>query len=377
MRELDRSAHELLAACAVGPPGAPTPTYEVLSDIPGLEMHPVDFGSELAGKSLGNKLRSLARSVRAIRSIAQLAILVRRRHVQIVHTSDRPRDAAACVLLASLTGAKCVIHVHVGFGEWMSPLLKWSLRRADALVAISEFVRQTLVASGHDATRTHVALNAIDPDAWHPGEGRDEVRREFGISDDAPVVITVCRLFPAKGPEEVIRSMPSLRRAHPMATLLVVGEEMRCGYRQHLAEVARDLGVGDCVHFTGYRHDIPKLMAASDIFALHSAEEPFGLVYLEAMAMRLPVVALATGATPEVVLDGVTGLLSKSGDMEGFMNNLMALVQDPARRRSMGRAGRQRVESDFTTRRMAADVETVYEQLTWVEQPAESRVVSV
>ncbi len=372
MRELDRSAHDLVAACAVGPPGAPTPTYEVLSGIPGLSIYPVDFGSESTGRSLGHKLKGLAGSARALRSLAALAVLVRRRHVQIVHTSDRPRDALACVLLARLTGAKCVIHAHVGFGEWMSPVLRWSLRRADALVAVSEFVRQTLVTTGHDATRTHVALNAIDPAGWYPGEGRDEIRREFGISSDAPVVITVCRLFPEKGPEEVIRSMPSLRRQHPEVHLLVVGDEMLSGYRQHLVEVARNLGVGDCVHFTGYRHDVGKLMAAADIFAMHSLEEPFGLVYLEAMVMGLPVVGLATGGTPEVVLDGVTGLLSEGGDTERFTSNLLVLLEDPGRRQRMGRAGRRRVESDFTTPRMAADVAKVYKHLTWAEQPDES-----
>jgi glycosyltransferase involved in cell wall biosynthesis len=376
MRELDRSTNDLIAACSIGRPDAPTKTYEVLSGIPDLPIHPVDLGPELAGRSLWGKLRSLVGSVRALRGLAELAVLIRRRQVQIVHTSDRPRDAAACVILARLTKAKCLIHVHVGFGEWMSPLLRWSLRRADALVAISDFVRHTLITTGHNEARTHVVLNGIDPAAWRPGEGREEVRREFGISDDAPVVITVCRLFPAKGPDQLIRSMPALRRQHPAVTLLVVGGEMYFGYRQYLAELARELGVEDCVRFTGHRLDVPKLMAAADIFALHSAEEPFGLVYLEAMAMQLPVVALNTGGTPEVVMDGVTGLLSDRGDPDRFAGNLMTLLRDPLRRERMGQAGRRRVESCFSTRRMAADVENVYRRLTTAPQLAGSMAAS-
>ncbi len=369
MRDLDRRTTDVRAACVTGPVDAPTPTYQVLSRISDLGMHPVHFGLELSGRSTSGRLRALPSSLRAVPSVVRLAWQIRRRGIEVIHTSDRPRDALASVLLARLTGAQCLIHVHVGYGEWMSPILKWSLRRADALVAVSEFVGDTLVASGHDPARIHVVPNAIDPEVWHPGEGRHEVRQEFGVPDHAPLVVTVCRLFPSKGPEVLIRCLPAARQVHPDTTLLIVGREVVPGYRQHLAQVAHDLGVGTHVRFAEHRSDIGRVMAAADVFAMPSLGEPFGLVYLEAMAMGLPVVALHSGGAPEVIVDAVTGLLSEPGDERQLTTNLLMLLSDPERRKNMGQAGRKRVEAYFTTPRMAADMSVVYERLTSAETP--------
>jgi glycosyltransferase involved in cell wall biosynthesis len=364
MRDLDRSTNQLTVACAIGRPDDPTPTYRIIKGIPDLRVHPVDFGSELTRRSRGNKVRAGIDGLRAARSLAQLVLFVRRHRVQIVHTSDRPRDAVASVVLARLTGTKCIIHAHVAYGDWMSRALKWSLKRADALLAVSHFVGQSLVANGHDPAKIHVVLNAIDPDAWRWGEGREEIREELAIPADAPVLITVCRLFPEKGPEVLIRRLPVLRAAYPDVVLVVVGEQMLPGYRQHLCDVADDLGVAENVRLVGYRSDVPRLMAAADVYVMASREEPFGLVYLEAMAMRLPVVAIGAGGTPEVVVNGVTGLLSDLDDVEQLAANILSLLEHPELRHLMGDAGRRRVEASFTTPRMAADVDAVYKKLT-------------
>jgi glycosyltransferase involved in cell wall biosynthesis len=364
MRELDRSTNQLRAACAAGTPDLPTPTYRQLTAIADLRVHPVDFGSEQSGNSPVERATTLIGGVRAVRSLARLAFLVRVRRVQIIHTSDRPRDALACVLLARVTGAKCLIHAHSAYAAWMSPVLRWSLKRADGLVAISDYVAQSLVDSGHDPARIQVVLNAIDPAAWRPGEGRQAVRQELSISADAPVVTTVSRLYPGKGPEDLVRCLPALRSKHPDIVLVVVGEEIIPGYKQHLCQVAQDLGVADAIRIVGFRSDIPDMMAAADVFAMASLAEPFGLVYLEAMAMRLPVVAYASGGTPEVVVDGITGLLSDPGDGGQLTANILSLLGNPMRRHQMGAAGRQRVESRFTTPRMAADVDALYKRVT-------------
>jgi glycosyltransferase involved in cell wall biosynthesis len=238
------------------------------------------------------------------------------------------------------------------------------LRRADALIAISEFVATTLVGSGHRPERIHVVLNAIDTERWTPGSGREEVRHEFGIGPDAPIVLTVCRLFEEKGPRQLIEAMPAIRAEHPDARLLVVGSEMQRGYRGELEDLARDLGLNGSVIFTGQRRDVPQLMAAADVYAMPSHWEPFGLVFAEAMAMQLPVVALDSGGAPEVIANGVTGLLSPLGDQEALTANLSALLADPARRARMGERGRALVLDRFGLARMARDVERVYAELT-------------
>ena len=104
-------------------------------------------------------------------------------------------------------------------------------------------------------------------------------------------------------------------------------------------------------------------MAAADLYSMASFEEPFGLVFLEAMAMKRPVVALASGGTPEVLEHGEQGLLSAPGDIEGLAANLLALVRDPARRARMGESGRRRVEALLTSARMARDTAEVYRRV--------------
>ena len=360
MRALDRRTHELVAACAFGSEASPTPTYAVARTIPDLELVRVNFGAEMYAPSTAQKIRGLLGTIPVLSGMVRLAMLIRRRDVRIIHTSDRPRDAAVCVLLARLTRAKCIIHVHVAYGEWMSPMLKKALLRADALVAVSSFVKDTLVASGLRANTTFVVLNASDAAELVPGEGREDARREYGAAPDDPVVITVCRLFPEKGPALLIQAMAPVVARHPSARLIIVGQEMTPGYTAELQALADRLDIGDQVTFTGRRTDVARLMAGADIFAMPSFEEPFGLVFTEAMALQLPVVALDSGGAPEIIEHGYSGLLSAPGDVAAVTDHLLKLVEDPALRHTMGEHGRTAVEQRFTVQRMAADMAAVY-----------------
>ena len=369
MRGLDRDTHDLHAACAFGPTHARTPTYDVLHTVPGLRLLPVTLGPEIAGRSALGKARSLVATVPAIVSLLRLARYVRRHRIPVIHTSDRPRDAAAAVVLARVTGARSIVHVHVGWAEWMSPILQWALRRADALVAVSEFVATTLDDAGHDPARTHVVLNGIDLDRWTPHVGRAETRRALGIPDDAPTVLTVCRLFRGKGPTELIRAVAKVNADRPGVRLLIVGAEMERGYAAELRAEADGLGLHDNVQFLGRRPDVDRLMASADVYAMPSLGEPFGLVFAEAMAMRLPVVALDSGGAPEVVEHGRTGLLARHGDIDELAAYLRDLVGDPERRAVMGDEGRRRVEERFTIGRMSDDMATVYRRVVDGDAP--------
>jgi glycosyltransferase involved in cell wall biosynthesis len=135
------------------------------------------------------------------------------------------------------------------------------------------------------------------------------------------------------------------------------------GTTHMLKQHASELGVGENVIFTGQRSDIAALMAACDIFSLPSFEEPFGLVYAEAMAMRRPVVALTDGGTPEVVEHGKCGLLSHPGDIDALAANLLTLLGNAALRSQFGEYGRSRVEQHFTPQRMASDFAALYSRM--------------
>jgi glycosyltransferase involved in cell wall biosynthesis len=363
MANLDLATHEIHAACAAGVASRPTPTFEAFRNIPGVIVRPTNLGAENSSVSRWGQARKVLATVPRLIELGRIARYVRRHRIALLHTSDRPRDAAAVVLLGRLTRTTSIIQSHVGYADWMSPLLKWALRRADNRIAISSFVARTLIDNGHDADHTYIVLNGIEPDRWTPRAGRGDTRAMLSIPHDAPVILTVCRLFPSKGPGELIRALALVREQHPDVRLLIVGREEVPGYAAELERLAHDLGLSGQVALLGHCPDVAPLMAACDVFAMPSIGEPFGLVYLEAMAMALPVVALDSGGAPEVIVHGTTGLLSPEDDVESLAHNLATLLSDPERRTQMGRAGRRRVESRFTSKRMAASMAATYRQI--------------
>jgi glycosyltransferase involved in cell wall biosynthesis len=367
MRSLDRTQFDVHVAFSAGPPGAPTPASTILKAIPDLHLRPANFGPSLTGLPRIRQLAGMFGAVAAVSSFVSLARYVRRHRIAILHSTDRPRDAVACAVLGKLTGAKSIIHAHLKVADWMSGSIRKSMARVDALIGVSEFVARSLVEYGYERDKTYAVLNAIDLPRWDPQLGGGSLRRELGLTPETPVIACAARLFRGKGQDQLIRAMPAVRREFPDVRLLIIGRDdrqaMRASFTEELKRLAGQLGVSENVVFTGQRSDMPAVMAAADLFALPSDEEPFGLVFAEAMAMKTPVVALDNGGTPEVVDDGKTGLLSPPGDVAALASNILTLLRDSALRARMGEAGRRVVEQRFTAGRMAADVGKVYHTL--------------
>ncbi len=329
MRHLDRDTHEVHLACAPGTSDTPTPTLSAARKIPNLAVLPVNLGPELFARSPLGRARAALETAPAAWHLARLVRYIKKHRIQILHTSDRPRDALACALLARLTGAKCVVHVHVTYGEWMSPMLRWSMGQADALIGVSEFVARSLVNGGYAASKTHAALNAINPKDWDYAIDPSGVRAEFGITPDALLMICVARIFRSKGQFDLIRAMGLLRDELPELKLLIVGADYPLGthHSDELRALAVEQGIQNNVIFTGTRSDVARLIAASDVLAMPSFEEPFGLVFAEAMAMKRPVIALDNGGAREIIEHGKSGLLSPWQDTQALVANIRRLAQ--------------------------------------------------
>jgi glycosyltransferase involved in cell wall biosynthesis len=240
--------------------------------------------------------------------------------------------------------------------------------QADVLFSISRFVTRSLLHSSYQAAKIRELLNAIDIKNWDCGLSAISAREELGLAQNVPVIVCIARLFPAKGQGELIRALPAVQKRWPDVKVLIVGSDDRsasggASYSNELSRLACELGLESNVSFLGYRSDIARVLAASDVFCLPSFEEPFGLVFLEAMAMKKPVVALNNGGTPEVVVHGETGLLSEPGDTEALARNLLTLLGDPTLRVQMGNRGRTLVENRFDKSRMVRDAEQFYIEL--------------
>jgi glycosyltransferase involved in cell wall biosynthesis len=367
MRSLDRARFDVHVACSAGTPDARTPGYHALAAIPNLHVRAADFGPSLSGRSMLGKALQLPHALSSLASFIGLARYIRAHGITVLHSTDRPRDAIACAVLGRMTGAKSIIHAHLVCADWMGKSLRWAMGQVDALVAVSEFVAGSLVENGYDRAKTHAVLNAIDVPAWDYRLDGDPVRKALDIPAGAPVVACAARLFRGKGQDDVIRALPDVRQEFPDVRLLIIGRDdlqaMKTSFTAELKALAAALGVSDSVIFTGQRSDMPALMAASDVFALPSDGEPFGLVFVEAMAMKKPVVALDNGGAIEILEHGKSGLLSPPRDTEALAANLCQLLGDPALRARMGEYGRQQVEARFTAGRMAEDMAKVYDSL--------------
>lgn len=363
MRGLDKGRFEVHVACIAGNGVTEPLPLRILRSIPDVRVRPTQF-LPWAGRDISKLLASVPALSAVPQDFWSLRRYVKANDIRLIHSSDRPRNALYGVALAKLTGAKSIVHVHVKWSDEYSRAARWSVDQADAIFSISQHVTKSVIAMGRRPEHVHTLLNAIDPNLWDPTLDGSSLRQELGIPLDVPLLASVSRLFSWKGQRELLRAFALSRSEFPELRLMIVGEDTsgtNGGYLRELQALAAELGVSQHVVFTGGRSDIPRVMAACDVFTLPSFEEPFGLVFLEAMAMARPVVSLNNGGTPEVVEHERTGLLSPPWDVQALSVNISRLIRDPELRQRLGQQGRERVVQHFNLARMAGDGARAYE----------------
>jgi glycosyltransferase involved in cell wall biosynthesis len=269
--------------------------------------------------------------------------------------------AAANVLARVASPVPVVAHLHIEnrFRPATEPLLRrldsWTARRCARLIAVSEETRRAYLRQGYPE-RIDVVHNGIEPGP--PASG--SLRAELGVPDGAPLLGEIGRLCEVKGQRELLQALASV----PDARLVLFGEDLeRDGaFRAALEEEARGLGVRERVTFAGFRPDAAALLGDLDLVVLPSWAEGLPISVLEAMSRERAVVATRVGGTPELVVDGETGLLVPPRDPEALAAAIGALLADPERRRAMGEAGRRRAEG-FSVERMVGRVLQIYEEV--------------
>lgn len=232
-------------------------------------------------------------------------------------------------------------------------------RRVTVGIAISEAVRQFMIKVEFAPPDKVVTVRyGLDP-ASPPPESRDLFRAELGLSSSAFVFGSVCRLIEQKGLPHAIHAFKSLSGAYPNAHYVIIGDGKMRGELEALID---SLGLRGRVHLAGWRANAAALMNAFDAFLMPSLWEGFGLVVLEAMAARLPVIASNVSALPEIVVQDETGLLVGAGDTAGLEKAMRYMVGDSEGARRMGAAGRTRLESQFSVARMVEQTVQVYQR---------------
>ncbi|GGR94381.1 glycosyl transferase family 1 [Streptomyces aureoverticillatus] len=251
---------------------------------------------------------------------------------------------------------KLVATTHGHEAGWAQlPASRQLLRRigesTDTITYLGEYTRSRIAAALTPAAAGRMVQlpPGVDEKTFHPDSGGDAVRARLGLTD-RPVIVCVSRLVPRKGQDTLILAMPRILAREPDAVLLVVGGGP---YEKELRKLAAETRVADSVVFTGAVPwaELPAHYGAGDVFAMPCRTrrggldvEGLGIVYLEASATGLPVVAGDSGGAPDAVLDGETGWVVRGGSAEDSADRILALLADAQLRERMGERGRQWVE---------------------------------
>ncbi|MCY4147669.1 MAG: glycosyltransferase family 4 protein [Chloroflexi bacterium] len=195
---------------------------------------------------------------------------------------------------------------------------------------------------------------------------RHGLRAELGLPLDTPLLGMVCRLVRQKGVPYSLEALRRIQSDFPQARLVIIGDGEKAG---ELRQLATALGVAERVHWLSWRDDAAELMTALDVLLVPSLWEGFGLVVLEAMARRVPVIASRVSALPEVVVHGETGLLIEARDVDGLAQAIAQLLSDRALRKYMGLLGTARLEEHFSAARMVTETVEVYESVLAKRRP--------
>jgi len=293
----------------------------------------------------------------------RLRALVRREGIGLVHVHS---PVAAAGVRAVAGRRTRVVYTEHNLWDRYHPAT-WAANlatfpRNDHVFAVSETVRQSIRYPGPLRLLPMPPLetlhHGLDPAAL-PVPGRDGVRAELGIPEDAPVVGSVANFKAAKDHATLLRAAAQVRQAIPSVRFVLVGQGP---LEAETRRLAGQLGLDQTVVFAGFRTDATRLMAGFDAFALSSTYEGLPIALIEAMAVGCPAVVTAVGGTPEVVADGVHGFLVPPRDPAALAAGLTRLLGDRALRDGLGEAAAARAQ-DFDIRTAVRRMEQVYARL--------------
>ena len=261
-----------------------------------------------------------------------------------------------------------VLTKHVGSYLKKKDLLhRYFYSRVDWVTAISRVIRDNVIDTCPvDPAKVEVIYNGVNLRRFTPTEEkRRQMRATLNFAENDVVVGMVGRMSPGKGHEEFLRAAKEILQQTSDARFMVVGGASfgEDAYAAAIGQLWRNLQLSEHVIFTGFRRDVPDLMAAMDILAFPSHAEAFGNVVIEAMAMAKPVVSTNCDGVVDIVVHGITGLQVPPKNSQALAQGLLKLIRDPALSKKFGEAGRQRVEEMFDEEKQTAKLIQRYEEI--------------
>ena len=309
---------------------------------------------------------------KTLREQVRFARDLRRNRTQIVHSYNAYANIFA-LPAARLAGTPLVVASIRDTGIYLTPIQnrvqKFLCRFADCILVNAEAVRRWLEGQGYPAEKIAVIRNGVDLARFAGRPGNGAVRRSLGLPPRAPLVAVFARLDQNKGLEFFLEAAAIVAARSPSVRFLIVGDRLilkdgaivgDVERRESLENRARRLGLEGRVVFTGFRLDVPELLAEVAVSVLPSLSEGLPNAVLESMAAGVPVVATRVGGVPEAVEDGASGILVPPGDGAALARAIGMLLEKPDLARRLGRAGRERAEGSFSLDRMVRRTQGLY-----------------
>ena len=317
--------------------------------------------SAIASRSqaAGIRVHAIGDSARRIGAARRLRQLLRQTRFDLIYANEAHALTAAW-LARSHRHVPLVAARRVTFPLSRSPISLARYRAAARILAISQAVRNELLAAGLDARRIEVVPDGVEIPGPVSPEAREEARKRWGFRADETVIVCVGALTAEKGHALLIEAFGELRREITSCRLLIAGEGR---LRRQLEKQALDAALGSAIIFAGFVSDVESVYVAGDLFGFPSLEEGAGSSLLRAMAFGLPVVALARGGMAEIIEHGRNGVLVQKASAQALARVAGRMLGDKELKERLSRAARETVTSRYSADRMVDDTAHIFEEL--------------
>jgi len=292
----------------------------------------------------------------------QLVKIIKEKKIDVIHGHQRTAGYIASYI-KSLIGIPFVVTIH---DPWNRAVFKsYYGKKFDHIITVSEFLRKRFIADfGFSPDKVHTIYNGADSERYnldkYPIAQLNKLRQGLGIQPHEKVVSLIARLYESKGQQYLIAAAATVLIKCPNTKFLLVGSGE---HEDKFKKQVSGQGLENSFIFTGYREDIPELIAISDIVVRPSNMEGFPINMLEAMLMRKPVIATKIAGVPEMITHGDNGFMIEPGDIDSLASYISTILLDEGMGKKMGTRGQQIVLEKFTLKSLISKVENLYASL--------------
>ena len=334
-----------------------------------LEAKVVSFNFSVFSKT-ASLIDLLKPFIQFLPSVIRVIRLLQSEQINLVHSHKI--NVLVGDIAAKLSGVPAIHTIHeVATGPlWPYRIFSWIIRfTCQAIIILCDASGNLIAEDWRNLARVHKIYNGVDTTIFAPGLSHGQaLKEELGINRDAIVVTAMSRIQDTKGLEYYIDAAANVLRTCQNVVFLMVGDTISdkpefIAYKESLQRKVQLHNMGERFIFTGIRSDVIEVLAATDIFVLSSVFDILPTAVIEAMSMGKPVVATSVGGVPEILKDGITGIIVPPRSSLDLAKGIKCLIADTSLRRSMGKAGRRRAVTHFDARHYVSQTEQLYREV--------------